>query len=126
MGAAGERAASDADVLDPSIALGDADGHARGIEEVLGRLRNSLQCLAGVALRVGDGVQDFGTGLLTVGDGPQLVLETEIDQRAGGLALDRRIPLIGSRLQLPLELGNPLLEIGHGVLWKRGHSLKNP
>jgi hypothetical protein len=27
---------------------------------------------------------------------------------------------------LPLELGNPLLQIGHGVLGKRGHSLKNP
>jgi hypothetical protein len=54
----------------------------------------------------------------------QLVFQTEIDQCARGLALDRGIALVDSLFQLPLEFGNPLLEIGHGVLGKRGHSRK--
>ena len=109
--------------LHPSVALGDADSDARGIEEVLGGFGDPLQRMLGVAMGVGDGVEDFGAGVLALGGGAQFVLETEIDQRAGGLAFDRRIPLIDSRFQLPLELGNPLLQIGHGVLGKRGHSL---
>ena len=104
-----------------AIALGDANGDAGGIEEALGGLGDPLQRMRGIAVGVGDRVEDFGAGVLPLGGGAQFVLEAKTDQRAGGLMLDRGVPLLDSRFQLPLELGNPLLEIGHGVLGKRGH-----
>ena len=61
-------------VLNPFLALGDADGDAGGIEEVLSGFGDPLQRVLGIAVGVGDGAQDFGAGFLALGGGAQFVL----------------------------------------------------
>src|SRR6516162_4448774 len=116
MRAAGERAASDTNVLDPSVALSEADGHARRVEEMRRGLRDLLQRVLRVAGSGGDAAQDLATRLLAVERGTQLGLKAELFEGCGRLLLNRGVAIGRGRSQLLPELGDLALEIGHFVL----------
>ena len=94
----GFRGGTDTDGPSPSAVPGDMQRDAWRAEQARGGLGDLLQRLFGVARRARDGTQDFGTAVLAV---------------VGGL-------------ELVLKLGDPAPEIGHHVMGKRGHWFNPP